>query len=87
MLCSDQKLKFQTFPLANVSDIINHPEVVIEGSKNIVYPISMGIKSNQMYTVIIIYEGVDVVQVLNESFSEFFRKSIIVTIIFNHRHA
>ena len=76
MLCSDQRLQFQTFPLENVSDITNHHEVAIDGSKNIVYSISVGIKSKQMYTVIIIYEGVDVVQVLNESFSEFIRKSM-----------
>ena len=70
--CHDQVLKIQTFPQSNVSDITSHPDFLIVGPGNVVYPITAGIHRKDLYTATVSVVGSEgVVDVLHLNFSEF----------------
>ena len=68
--CLGQMLKFQTYPREDISNIIDHSEVLVSGRGDHVYPIIVT-ESKLLFTAAISLIANDaVIRVLNLNFSE-----------------
>ena len=55
-----------------MSDIMDHANMIIESSGDVVYPIAIGMKEKQLYATIVNVIGIEgLVDTLNMTFSEF----------------
>ena len=76
--CRDQVLRIQTFPQSNASDVTSHPDFLIVGSGNVVYPITAGIHRKDLFTATVSVVGHEgVIDVLHLNFSKFVLFSVV----------
>ena len=81
LLCSGQRLTFETYPQSNTSDITTHPDYDIVTTGDILYSITDGIQKKQQYTAAVsLVDDEGTMDALNLGFSE----SMLLIGVFDH---